>query len=139
MILNCSIDSSVGVESSVMLLPTSTFMTPSTSQLTALRRAPFTEMLIVLVRPTPTSSDEIARHARRQLGELGEVAVVDRQLLHLLRVDQLLHRRRRLHLGLAGDLDDLGDAAGHENGVEPDSIVDGQDHAADDARLKALQ
>ena len=31
---------------------------------------------------------EIARHARRQLGELGEVAVVDRQLLHLLRVDQ---------------------------------------------------
>jgi hypothetical protein len=56
MILNSWIDSSVGVESSVMFEPTSTFDTPSTSQLSALRRAPFTERLTVLVRPTPTSS-----------------------------------------------------------------------------------
>ena len=56
MILNSSIDSRLGVDSSVMFEPTSTFDTPSTSQLTALRRAPLIEMLTVLVRPTPTSS-----------------------------------------------------------------------------------
>ncbi len=56
MILNSSIDSSVGVESRVMFEPTSTLLTPSTSQLTALRRPPLTEMLTVLASPTPTSS-----------------------------------------------------------------------------------
>ncbi len=39
-----------------MFEPTSTFETPSTSQLTALRRAPLIDMLTVLARPTPTSS-----------------------------------------------------------------------------------
>src|SRR3954462_11437941 len=57
MILNSWIDSSVGVDSSVTFEPTSTFETPSTSQLTELRRPPATEMLTVLVRPMPTSSD----------------------------------------------------------------------------------
>ena len=57
MILNSWIDSSVGVESSVMFDPTSTFDTPSTRKFTALRRPPATEMLTVLVRPMPTSSD----------------------------------------------------------------------------------
>ena len=56
MILNSAIDSRLGVDSSVMFEPTSTFETPSTSQLTALRRPPLIEMLTVLVRPTPTSS-----------------------------------------------------------------------------------
>src|SRR6266511_4263855 len=58
MILNSWIDSSVGVDSSVMFEPTSTLETPSTIQLTALRRPPLIEMLIVDVRPTPTSSDK---------------------------------------------------------------------------------
>src|SRR5262245_51999213 len=39
-----------------MLLPTSTLLTPSTSQLTALRRAPLIERLTVLASPVPTSS-----------------------------------------------------------------------------------
>ena len=56
MILNSSIDSSVGVDSSVMFEPTSTLLTPSTIQFTALRRPPFTEMLTTLASPTPTSS-----------------------------------------------------------------------------------
>ena len=124
-----------------MLLPTSTFMTPSTSQLTALRRAPLTEMLIVLVRPTPTSSARSLDTPGRQLGELGEVAVVDRQLLHLLRVDQVLHRRRRLHQRLAGDLDHLGHAAGRRATASSlDAIVDVPGcHARDDARLETRQ
>ena len=54
--MNSSMDSSVGVESSVMFEPTSTFEAPSTSQLTALRRWPAIEMLTLAVRPTPTSS-----------------------------------------------------------------------------------
>ena len=56
MILNSSIDSRLGVDSSVMFEPTSTFDTPSTSQFTALRRAPLIDMLTVLASPTPTSS-----------------------------------------------------------------------------------
>ena len=54
--MNSSIDSSVGVESSVMFEPTSTFEAPSTSQFTALRRAPAIEIETLLVRPIPTSS-----------------------------------------------------------------------------------
>ena len=80
-----------------MFEPTSTFETPSTSQLTALRRAPLIEMLTVLVRPTPTSSREVARHAGRQRRQLHEVAVVERQLLHLRRRHRRLQRGDRLH------------------------------------------
>ena len=54
--VNCSIDSSVGVDKSVMLLPTSTFWTPSTSQLTPFLRAPLIDTLMVLDRPKPVSS-----------------------------------------------------------------------------------
>ena len=56
MILNSSIDSRLGVESSVMFETTSTFEAPSTSQLMPFRRAPANDMLTVLVRPMPTSS-----------------------------------------------------------------------------------
>jgi hypothetical protein len=56
MILNSSIDSRLGVDSSVMFEPTSTFDTPSTSQLTPFRRAPLIDTLTMLERPTPTSS-----------------------------------------------------------------------------------
>jgi hypothetical protein len=56
MIRNSSIDSSVGVASSVTFDPTSTFDAPSTSQFTALRRLPAIETLTTLVRPMPISS-----------------------------------------------------------------------------------
>ena len=56
MILNSSMDSSVGVLSRVMLEPTSTLLAPSTNQLMALRRAPLMDRLTVLVSPSPTSS-----------------------------------------------------------------------------------
>ena len=97
MILNSWIDSSVGVASSVMFEPTSTFETPSTSQLTALRRPPLIERLTTLVSPMPTSSLEVARDAGDQRRQLHEVPVVERQLLDLRRAHEGLNRGGRLN------------------------------------------
>ena len=112
MILNSSIDSRVGVDSSVMFEPMSTFEAPSTSQLTELRRLPAIEMLTALVRPMPTSSGSERVDAGHQRRELHEVAVVERQLLHLRRAHQVLHGRRGLnHRAPADDFDRLGHVA----------------------------
>jgi hypothetical protein len=80
MILNSAIDSRLGVDSSVMFEPTSTSDTPSTSQLTALRRPPLIEMLTAR-EPDADLVGQVARDARRQRGELDEVAVVERHQL----------------------------------------------------------
>ena len=140
MILNSSIDSSVGVDSSVMFDPTSTFDTPSTSQFTALRRDPLIEMLTVLVRPMPDLVREVARHAGRQRRQLHEVAVVERQLLDLPRVHEVLHRGRRLHeLRFRRHLDGLGHAGDLEPGADLLPVVHVQLHARDDRMLEARE
>ena len=110
-----------------MFEPTSTLETPSTIQLTALRRPPLIEMLTVLVRPTPTSSDRSLDTPGDQRRELDEVAVVERQLLHLRRPHQRLQLRRRLDELLRGvDLDVLVDAADAQLAVDLEPVVDVQ-------------
>jgi hypothetical protein len=103
MILNSSIDSSVGVDSRVMFEPTSTFETPSTSQLTALRRAPLIDRLTGAGQADADLVREVARHAGRQRRQLHEVAVVERQLLDLSRGHRRLQLGNRLNELARGD------------------------------------
>jgi len=71
---------------------------------------------------------------------LHEVAVVQRQLLHLLRRHRRLERRHRLHqLACGGYFDRLRHTADRHLAVDLQSIVDVQRDAANRDGLKTLQ
>ena len=66
-----------------MFEPTSTFEAPSTNQLTALRRAPAIEIETLLGEADADLVGQRGADAGDERRELHEVAVVERQLLHL--------------------------------------------------------
>ena len=127
MILNSSIDSRLGVDSSVMFEPTSTFETPSTSQLTALRRAPLIEMLTVLVRPTPTSSARSLETPGASVASCTKLRLLSGSSCTCVEVIVVCSAAIGWTSWLAGrHLDALGDAADRQRAVELQPIVDVQ-------------
>ena len=127
MILNSSIDSRLGVDSSVMFEPTSTFETPSTSQLTALRRAPLIEMLTVLVRPTPTSSARSLDTPGASVASCTKLRLLSGSSFTCVDVIVVCSAAIGCTSALAGrDLDAFGDAADRQVAVELQPIVDVQ-------------
>ena len=140
MILNSSIDSRLGVDSSVMFEPTSTFETPSTSQLTALRRAPFIEMLTVLVRPMPTSSVRSLDTPGASVASCTKLRLLSGSSCTWVDVIVDCSAGDRLHQRLSGrDLDALGHAADRQVPVQLQPIVDVQIDILERDRLKAGQ
>ena len=138
MILNSSIDSSVGVESSVMSEPTSTLEAPSSRQLTALRRAPLMEDADGAGEADAHLVGQAAAHTGHQGRELHEVAVVERKLLDLRGPHQVLHGGGGLDELRGGrDLHRLRQAAGLERHVQLQPVVDVQVDGAGRPGLEA--